>query len=75
MNKRLEKLHKRKVARAKAKVSLSEADLRTPEQIAAAREASRPAGLRRGGPEAHYAAPSVRNHGGRAASSAAKADA
>jgi hypothetical protein len=38
---RLAKRHKRQVSRAKARVKLSEPDLRTPEQIKAAREASR----------------------------------
>jgi hypothetical protein len=42
MDKRLEKRHKRQVARAQAKVKVSEPDVRTPEQIKAAREASRP---------------------------------
>jgi hypothetical protein len=42
-NQRLLKQHKRKVARAKENVKVSEPDLRTPEQIKAAREASRPA--------------------------------
>jgi len=42
MDKRLAKRHKRQVARAKDKVKLSEPDVRTPEQIEAAREASRP---------------------------------
>jgi hypothetical protein len=42
MDKRLAKRHKRQVARAKEKVRLSEPDVRTPEQIAAARAASRP---------------------------------
>ena len=41
MDKRLEKRHKRQVARAKNKVKLSEPDVRTPEQIEAARQASR----------------------------------
>ena len=41
MDKRLAKRHKRQVARAKEHVKLSEPDLRTPEQIKAAREASR----------------------------------
>jgi hypothetical protein len=41
MDKRLEKRHKRQVARAKQKVKLSEPDVRTPEQIEAARAASR----------------------------------
>jgi hypothetical protein len=41
MTKRLLKRHKRQVARAKERVRLSEPDLRTPEQLAAAREGSR----------------------------------
>jgi hypothetical protein len=41
MDKRLEKRHKRQVSRAKERVKLSEPDVRTPEQIKAAREASR----------------------------------
>ena len=41
MNKRLAKRHKRQVARAKERVKLSEPDVRTPEQLAAAREAGR----------------------------------
>jgi hypothetical protein len=44
MNKRLAKLHKRKVERARAKTKISEQDVRTPEQVQADREASRPAG-------------------------------
>ena len=39
MNKRLLKRHKRQVSRAKERVKLSEPDLRTPEQLTAAREA------------------------------------
>lgn len=42
MDKRLAKRHKRQVARAKEKVKVSEPDVRTHEQIEAAREASRP---------------------------------
>ena len=42
MDKRLTKRHKRQVARAKAQKTVSEPDVRTPEQIKAAREASRP---------------------------------
>ena len=44
MDKRLAKRHKRQVARKKEHVKLSEPDLRTPEEIKAAREASRPIG-------------------------------
>lgn len=46
MDKRLAKRHKRQVARKKENVKLSEPDLRSPEEIKAAREASRPAGGR-----------------------------
>ena len=41
MDKRLAKRHKRQVSRAKERIKLSEPDLRTPEQIKAARDASR----------------------------------
>jgi hypothetical protein len=47
MDKRLAKRHKRQVARAKEHIKISEPDLRTPEQIKAAKEASR-ADLTRG---------------------------
>ena len=47
MNKRLLKRHKRQVARARERVKLSQPDLRTPEQLAAAREASRAVASRR----------------------------
>ena len=40
MDKRLAKRHKRQVARAREKVKLSEPDVRTPEQIASAKEKS-----------------------------------
>ena len=46
MNKRLEKRHKRQVSRARERVKVSEPDVRTPEQVRAAREASRPGGGR-----------------------------
>ena len=57
MNKRLAKRHKRQVSRAKKRVRLSEPDLRTPEQIKAAREASRPTGGRSDGPQLQHAGP------------------
>jgi hypothetical protein len=41
MDKRLAKRHKRQVTRAKERIKLSEPDLRTPEQIKAARDSSR----------------------------------
>lgn len=54
MNKRLLKRHKRQVSRARSRIRLSEPDLRTPEQVRAAREASRPAADRRGDAHARY---------------------
>jgi len=42
VDKRLAKRHKRRVARSREKVRLSEPDVRTPDQIEAARLASRP---------------------------------
>jgi hypothetical protein len=42
MDKRLAKRHKRQVARARESVKVSEPDVRTHEQIEAARDASRP---------------------------------
>ena len=48
MDKRLEKRHKRQVARARAKVKTSEPDVRTPEQIAEARSASQASANLRG---------------------------
>jgi hypothetical protein len=47
MDKRLLKRHKRQVSRARQNVKVSEPDLRTPEQIEAAREQSRSVGSRR----------------------------
>ena len=65
MNKILAKRHKRQVARAKQRVKLSEPDLRTPEQLAAAREASRAVSTVRNNSHANYFKPSV-NSAGRA---------
>ena len=75
MDKRILKRHKRQVARAKARVRLSEPDMRTPEQLKAAREASRPDAGRRDGANAHYSSPAGRNHAVLAAHSTSKADA
>jgi hypothetical protein len=75
MDKRLQKRHKRQVERAKAHVKLSEPDVRTPEQIAAAREASRPASGARGGLGANFSAQTGRNMAGPAVHSASKSDA
>jgi hypothetical protein len=58
MDKRLQKRHKRQVARAKERVKVSEPDLRTPEQVQAAREASRSLAGRRNDPHAFYTTPS-----------------
>ncbi|HEY3739569.1 MAG TPA: hypothetical protein VGL53_06985 [Bryobacteraceae bacterium] len=77
MDKRLAKRHKRQVDRAKANVKISEPDVRTPEEIAAAREASRPAAAARGGLQGNFAggAHSSKGHGVSAAHSASKSDA
>jgi hypothetical protein len=73
MNKRLAKRHQRQVARAKDRVKLSEPDVRTPEQLAAAREASRAVSSVRNDPHAHYStAPS--NHLGRVTDNPTKVD-
>jgi hypothetical protein len=74
MDKRLLKRHKRQVSRAKERVRLSEPDIRTPEQLRAAREASRPAGGWRNGGEALYAMPSNPNHAGPAPDGTKKGD-
>jgi hypothetical protein len=57
MNKRLEKRHKRQVARAKQPGRITEPDVRTPEQIKAAKEAGhRPDSRGTGSSGAHLAA-------------------
>jgi len=61
MTKRLVKRHKRQVARAKDRATTSEPDVRTPEQIRAAREMSRPASARRNDGLAHYPAQPATN--------------
>jgi len=75
MNKRLLKRHKRQVARGREQVRLSEPDLRTPEEIKAAREASRPAGGHGDGPQMNHAVSSLRDRSSNATGSAAKTDA
>jgi hypothetical protein len=74
MDKRIEKRHKRQVARAKKKVRLSEPDVRTHEQIEAAREASR--ANANTGNKSKVAAPggSFRNNFATGTGSAAKTD-
>lgn len=74
MNKRLLKRHKRQVARAKGHMKLSEPDVRTPEQVRAAREASRPAGGWRSGGHGLYETPPVQEHAHPPAESTAKGD-
>jgi hypothetical protein len=46
MDKRLQKRHKRQVLRARERVRVSEPDIRTPEQLREARDASRAASSR-----------------------------
>ena len=67
MDKRLLKRHKCQVSRAKERVRLSEPDLRTLEQLRAARAASRPAGGWGTGGQALYAKPPIGNSAGPAA--------
>jgi hypothetical protein len=74
MDKRLAKRHKRQVARAKEHVKLSEPDLRTPEQIKAAREASRPDMARSNDTGVGKSTPSFRSTQSRGTGSAAKTD-
>ncbi len=74
MDKRLAKRHKRQVARAKEKVKLSEPDVRTPEQIEAAREASRPDVSRGNTPKVAVSGQSFRNRLATSTGSGAKTD-
>ena len=74
MNKRLDKLHKRKVARAKIQAKPSAPDVRSAEELMAAQEKSKPSGGFGKGPQSHYAKPTTRNTAS-ASRSAAKTDA
>lgn len=74
MDKRLAKRHKRQVARENARVKLSEPDVRTPEQLKAARDASRPAAARRSSSGVPFSNPSGRGHAGPSVTSSAKGD-
>jgi hypothetical protein len=74
MNKRILKRHKRQVARARDRVRLSEPDLRTADQLTAARDLSRSIASRHSLPQAHYSTPSIRNPAGPAAEGAPKAE-
>ena len=73
MDKRLVKRHQRQVARAKARAKPSEPDLRTPEERAAAREASRARSNPRTDHRALYST-APPSHAGRGAASATKVD-
>jgi hypothetical protein len=75
MNKRIQKRHKRQVLRAREQVRLSQPDLRTPEQIAAAREVSRSVASRHSLPHANYANSPAPASVGRSTESAPKAEA
>ena len=75
MDKRLAKRHKRKVARARERGGLTEPDLRTPEEIKAAREASRPDAGRGGPNQATGSTPVFRNSRPPMTGGAAKTDA
>lgn len=75
MTKQLVKRHKRAVARAKQNVRISAPDVRTPEEIKAAREASRPAGGWSNGSGAQHPGRTSRSNPGVAGNSPAKADA
>ena len=72
MDKRLAKRHKREVARAKEKIKLSEPDVRTPEQIEAARQASRPDTKRDTGGGVQVTNRSFRNNAATSTGSSAK---
>ncbi len=74
MDTRLAKRHKRQVERAREKVKLSEPDLRTHEQIEAAREASRPDKSRGNNPKIAAAGQSFRRSLANSTGSAAKTD-
>ena len=74
MDKRLQKRHQRQVARARHRVRTSQPDLRTPEQVAAAREVSRAVAGRRDALREPYATPSVRDRASTTAADPVKAD-
>ena len=71
MDKRLAKRHKRQVTRAKQNLKVSEPDMRTPEQIKAAREASRAPSTRVTGPSGSPSQP-MRNGPARGTGSSPK---
>jgi hypothetical protein len=74
INKRILKRHRCQVSRANDRVRLSEPDLRTPEQLTAARDVSRSIASRHCVPHPNYATPSIRNAAGPPAEGAPKAE-
>jgi hypothetical protein len=74
MDKRILKRHKRQVSRARERGRVSEPDVRTPEELTAAREVSRSIASRHSLPHAHYSSPSIRNSPGPSAEDARKAE-
>ena len=74
MDRRLMKRHKRQVSRAKEHKEVSEPDVRTPEQIKAAREASRAPDGRSGGSAVRNVGAPVRAGHTQGTGSSAKTD-
>jgi hypothetical protein len=74
MDKRLAKNHQRKVARAKERIKISEPDVRTQEEIEAAREASRPEISRGANMKVGASSRPMRSNPANATGSAAKTD-
>jgi len=74
MDKRLMKRHKRQVERARQHVKVSEPDLRTPEQVTAAREVSRSVGSRRDALREPYTWPAIQNSASPSADTPARTD-
>lgn len=73
MDKRILKRHKRQVARAKDQAKVSEPDVRTPEEVKAAREASHTVS-RGSNAGANYSTPSIRKQEGHGTYGTAKGD-
>jgi hypothetical protein len=71
MDKRLLKRHKRQVSRARQHVKVSEPDVRTPEEVTAAREVSRSVSSRRDALRKSYISPAVQQPASPAADGAA----
>jgi hypothetical protein len=74
MSQRLAKRHKRKVSRERERVQISEPDLRTPEQIKAAREAARATMGRGTDANVRQTAASTGNRAAHSTGSSAKTD-